>query len=293
MKRFIPYAILALTAGVFLCWYAFNHGEAGPTLAPVDALRAPLAFLMGIGIVAALVVTVHLIVFRTIAIMNAITYLAIACGGGLITITVALVLGLWPGSGARAISWEPTPVTNRTAFAKARAHAFGGAINHSGDGEYVMRRSWRLDEYGVKPSTGPARQAGVWRLPWEEYGFPLRCVRSQYHFGWPRPNLARLTEWAPRILSNIAVDRVAFTVNTLIYAALIVLFSRGPRWITWLRRAGTGQCVQCGHRLHPQQDLCCECGHLVTPIERLVPARAHGSEPPSNTSDDRYEGPTH
>lgn len=263
---------LLLVAGLPLTWFltAFFISEnwVGP---PPHLISGPLKYFLSIGFVAATWIGIAFL-FRRRSTAGALGVCAMVSAGGFITFVLAFLIAFdWlPTNSGFATQWEPNIVTDETAFAKARAHAYGRSISSGNPGECVERHSWRLDEYGVRPHDNTLRAHGVWMLPWEEYGLPLRCFRSRYHFGWPRPDAKTFMEWFPRILVHLAIQPVPFMLNTAMYAACILVLVKGPRVLRWLRRAAAGRCVACGYSLTLKQDFCPECGRRIQPIDRLL-----------------------
>lgn len=254
-------------------WFAVALAAVEPAAGPSpNPSSAALTYLSCIVAVAVLWLIVARIIRRR-SVRGVVSICALVSAGAAITALVSLLFGLGslPARSRQWTYWEPTVVADQNAFVRARAHAYGSPINHSDRGDYVVRRSWRLDEYGVRPHNEALRARGVtWVLPWEEYGIPLRCFRSRYHFGWPRPDRTQILEWLPRILRDMAIEPIPFAINTTIYSMLLFVLVRGPRAVLWLRRALAGCCVHCGYRLTLNQVVCPECGQPVAPIDRLL-----------------------
>lgn len=256
--------------------------ELGPNDNPMSG---PLRFWLFIGIVSAVFVFIGWIIRRRwLSVASIVGTCAIVSMGGLLTLVLSLLIAFTSlPTRSEGVQWNPSIVVDLTAFAKARSHAYGMvAVNHTGTGDYVVRRSWRLDEYGVRPDEATQRQRRraryMWMLPWEEYGIPFRCFRSRYHFGWPRPNSKTLNELLPRILLHLAIEPIPFMLNTVVYGVFVLLVVIGPRWFRWLARACYGQCIKCGHQLLLDQSICPECGHLIAPIDRLFTRSIHRSK---------------
>jgi hypothetical protein len=196
--------------------------------------------------------------------------LSIVSLGAVMTVVVSLAAGLlWPPWNATA-RWEPSPVRDRTAFVKARSHAYDGLMNVGNTGDYVARWSWHVDEYGLQPDDPDVRAQGIrWIFAWEEYGLPLRCFRSRYHFGQPRPRLGDVSDRFPMIMRELRIVPASFLLNLAMWSMAIAIVVRGPGWARWVRRAASGQCMGCGHQLTLDQAVCPECGRVVRPVDRL------------------------
>lgn len=268
-------ASLLLTAGALLVWFLVaRHATVGAGPPIRDPLDGPSVFVLCTCVVATTyIVLVSILWRRHPSAANILSACAIVGASGLITIALSLLVAFAtpPLAPAGTIRWEPSLVADRTAFAKARALAYGCTINHFGTGDYVVRKSWRLDEYGVRPDTETAQSAGAhWLLPWEEYGIPFRCLSSRYHFGWPRPNRTTLSEWFPIVLRNLGIAPLPFMYNTALFSSFALLAINGCRLVNWWRRASAGECVGCGHQLLLDQVVCPDCGRPVAPIDRCM-----------------------
>jgi hypothetical protein len=183
-------------------------------------------------------------------------------GVAALLLAIAAPLAMPTGGG---MVWEPTPVLDRTAFARAfysMHHASPGAV------EYVKRESWAVDEYGIVPpniqSTGY-----TWIGYWEEYGLPFRCVRSPMHFGVPRPKRTEYLSRTGEIFRQMRLLPVPLAADTAIIAAIVVAILHLPGWIIARRRSQSDCCPKCGYFV---RDLprCSECGAHVRRHRRGV-----------------------
>lgn len=161
--------------------------------------------------------------------------------------------------------YEPTPVTDRTAFAKTYRDLRGG---FPGGGDYVVRHSWALDEYGIIPPEGHA--TGLrWVGYWEEYGLPFRCARSPLHFGLPRPDRSRYISLLPEMFTRIRLRPLGLGANTLLLALFLVTIVSLPRWVLARHRSQADCCPECGYFVRDLRR-CPECGADVRRHRRGV-----------------------
>lgn len=237
----------------------------------VDIFAGPLRYFVCILIVAALWILVAWVIQRRDRAYY-VASIAIVSAGGLLTLLVSLGAAFDFVSISRipfapagsAVRWQPQPVPDEGAFLRARAHAYADPISSGHPGEYVYRRSWRVDEYGERPHDPAALAIGLrWALPWEEYGLPLRCFRSPLHFDWPRPGPRELREWFPSIMARLALMPVPFMINVAAWSGLILVLLRAPGIVVRRHRKQEGRCVQCGYILKGLQR-CPECGEKKT-----------------------------
>jgi hypothetical protein len=159
---------------------------------------------------------------------------------------------------APAMTFEPTPVINRTKAAELYHRESFGATR-SLDSEFVMRRSVQMDEYGIQSTNRSSSGWRPWQL-WEEYGLPMRCFRSTFIIETPRPPRREVfglifSETIPRL----ELLPIPFFLNVLIYAGVIFAVPRVPCWIISRHRRQEGRCIKCGYILK-NLARCPECG---------------------------------
>lgn len=260
----LPIAIVFLV-GPALAWFFLTKWNI-----PSTATRPPLGFTLGpfyyvlyIVIVAGLWATVAWVFHRRSPAM-VLRIFTLSSIGGLFTIMLALTLGFaqLPLFFAATLP-EPVPVLERTAFARAAAHAYGQPVVAWDDQgqpatDYMVRRTLRFDQYGIPPTDDEVERrlahenyaryieaAGVpadvahlhrWHLPWEEYGLPFRCFRYRFYSSWPRPGFSGITHWFPQFLLHLVIIPIPFMANTAIFALAIVALIRAARRIRcWYR----------------------------------------------------------
>ena len=268
--------MIALLIGLALVWWGVNSLPKAERFGPgPEAYDAPSIFLLLTAGLAVVFIVVGRIARRgRPARMGWLGILSVVSLGAVITVVASLAAGLlWPPWTPQA-RWEPSIIRDRTAFVKARSHAYDGLMNVGNSGEYVVRWSWNVDEYGLHPDDPELHAQGIrWLLAWEEYGLPMRCFRSRYHFGQPRPSIAEVTDRFPMIMRELRIVPAPFLLNVAVWSLAIFIAWRGPSWARWLRRAGSGKCMGCGHQLTLDQTVCPECGRLVRPVDRLFVRR--------------------
>lgn len=187
--------------------------------------------------------------------------IAIYVGSGAFLAIVVAFGGLLLADPSPTRFLEPTTAIDRNRFHQIYQEVLGSTMPMTH--EFLMRRTWQVDEYGFAPKERDLPNWLPWQL-WDEFGLPMRCFGVPYGLGaddWPvRPTPRQiLAALLPEFLPRLRIFVVPFTVNTLFFAGLLYAVPRVPGWILARHRRQEDRCVKCGYILK-NQPRCPECG---------------------------------
>jgi hypothetical protein len=231
-----------LTFAPAVAWYVASVWSPNLAHSALDLAANPAWYVACIGLASASLAIVALAIRRRTG-AEMMSLCAIVALGAALNTAIAFGVAFRPSPQAY---WEPTPVHDMTRF--TRLFYAMHRVNSMGHSRAFARKSWRLDEYGVRPSSVSTAQTFV--VLWEEYGLPFRCYRSP---------LGMNPEHGAEVLRRLEIVPLPFIANTLLYAMLILAAPRIPRWVVARYRRQEGRCVQCGYLLKGLSR-CPECG---------------------------------
>jgi hypothetical protein len=126
-----------------------------------------------------------------------------------------------------------------------------------------------LSDYPKAKWWQPTVKEFWWEVLYEEYGFPLRCLRTPIDIGLPRPGFSRLfldsyqDQFVLKQLGNIRLLPVELAVDIGFTAGVLWLICIAPKllYTRWqsTRRCRNGACPHCGY-LRVTTARCPECG---------------------------------
>jgi hypothetical protein len=265
-RRNAPFWVaLIAVLGPPVAWTISNTAIAWSNRNDRAVWSAPLTYLFCVVAMGALLILITIVVRRR-SISELAWLVALSGASNTLALVLALAAPLAMTTG-RATLYEPTPVVDRTSFAKTYHDLRGG---FPGAGEYVSRHSWALNEFGVVPPDISASGLN-WVGYWEEYGLPFRCARSALHFGLPRPDRSKYISLLPHILSQLRIRPIALTANALLLAVIVLACLRLPRWVIARHRSQADCCPACGYFVRDLRR-CPECGTDVRRHRRGVTA---------------------
>ncbi len=247
------WAALMASVGPPIAWMISNLVITWSSDASPAVWSSPMTLLLCVAAVSALLIVVAFIDRRR-ATSELCWLVALSGASSVLALVLALAAPLAMETGP-TILYEPSQVHDRTGFAKAYNDLVGG---FPGDGEYVHRDSWALDEFGVVPP-GVSATGLDFVGYWEEYGLPFRCVRSTMHFGLHRPDRNEYVSLFPHVLSQLRIRPVALIADALLLAIIVLAWLKLPRWVIARHRSQADRCPRCGYLARGLRR-CPECG---------------------------------
>lgn len=253
---------ILLAFGPPMMWFVANLRGPDNYRRNADQVTGPLGYLACVGIAIAVVVVVALALRKRSA--TELGKLMIVVGSGALATTILAFAALLTLPTSPARDFGPTPVIDMTRFSRMYYELYGAT--GAADSEYVMRRSWQLDEYGIQSREKNLPGWRPWQV-WQEFGVPVRCFWSPFGVDSPRPQLrVFLGLLCSEIIPRLRLLPIPFFVNTLFYAGLILTLPKIPSWIIARHRRHEGRCVNCGYLLKGLPR-CPECGTQAnTPV---------------------------
>lgn len=189
--------------------------------------------------------------------------------GSVAALLVALVFG-HIGIG---LQQPAVQVLNEEAIHRQAAELMGESLPNDEPLQAFFMSGFAVTTYEIRTIPRPATTASSrweWKsITYEEYGFPLRCLRTPIDIGVPRPGLRRLffdsyeDHFIWKQLTNIRLLAGSFALNAAVFASALWLFCIGPvfihRTMKQRNRLRQGRCLKCGYILHTRPR-CPECG---------------------------------
>lgn len=204
----------------------------------------------------------------------------IVTAGALIALLFAFIFGyLALGASSPAVSLTNVQHVHQQFTDLTRRH-----LPHDEPLQAFSNSGFAVSTYEVRTVPRPSANAPnswIWQAgKFEEYGFPMHCLRSPIDIGIPRPNLYRLffdrqeDHFIWKQLMHVQLLPLEFAINAAVFAAALWLVCSGPgfihRALRQRRFTRYGRCLNCGYILHGLPR-CPECGHAAA-AQKTTPA---------------------
>lgn len=218
-------------------WVVVNFSGSMLFIPALNEWTGPLGYL-GSAMAVFAVVLLAAVAIRKRSVREAAGVAIYVGSGALLALIVALGSLLLADSLPIQFS-ESTTAVNRTRLHQIYLDVLGSTMPTTH--EFLMRRTWQVNEYGFAPKEHDLPNWFVWRL-WDEFGLPMRCCGVPFGIGADvlsvRPTPGQIFPvLLPEFIPRLRIFAVPFAVNTLFFAGLLYAVPRLPGWIRARHRA--------------------------------------------------------